>query len=101
MYGTRERRRCRVVIEWLSYGAESRRKVAGSRLGLSIRGLENSVKPAVNGYLFSNWGRMGQRKERDGLRLSFALPKIQWHTNPNCPLLGYGTPLPLPSMVLE
>ena len=31
-------------LEWLGYGAESRRKVAGSRLGLAIvlRGLENS-----------------------------------------------------------
>ena len=37
-----------------------------------------------------------QRKERDGLRLSSAMPKIQWNSNPHCPLrlLGYGKPWP-------
>ena len=34
---------------------------------------------------FSNEGRISQRKERDGLRLSSAVPKIQWDSNPNCP----------------
>ena len=29
-----------------------------------------------------------QRKERDGLRLSSAVPKIQWDSNPHCPY-GY------------
>ena len=35
--------------------------------------------------------------ERDGFRLSSAVPKIQWDSNPHCPLrlLGYGKPLPL------
>ena len=45
-----------------------------------------SVNPAVNGYLFSNWGRIRQRKERDGLRLSSAVPKIQWDSNPHFPM---------------
>ena len=42
-------------MEWLQglgYYAESRRKVVSSRLGLTMRRLENSVNPAVNGYLF-------------------------------------------------
>ena len=50
-------------------------------LGFAIRRLENSVKQAVQGYLFSNYGKIRQRhkaaKERDGLHLIFALPKIQ------------------------
>ena len=29
-----------------------------------------------------------KRKERDGLRLSSAVPKIQWDSNPHCPY-GY------------
>ena len=31
---------------------------------------------------------LGKRKERDGLRLSSAVPKIQWDSNPHCPY-GY------------
>ena len=37
---------------------------------------------------FLNWGRIRQRKEREGLRLSSAVPKIQWDSNPHCPY-GY------------
>ena len=33
----------------------------------------------------SNKGSLRQRKVRDGLRLSSAVPKIQWDTNPHCP----------------
>ena len=40
-----------------------------------------SVNPAVNGHFFSNQGRVSQRKETDGLQ-SFAVPKIQWDSNP-------------------
>ena len=39
-------------LERLDYGAESRRKAVNSRLGFAMRRLENSVNPAVNGYLF-------------------------------------------------
>ena len=39
-------------LEWLGYGAESRRKVMSSRLGFAMQRLENSVNPAVNRYLF-------------------------------------------------
>ena len=34
---------------------------------------------------FSNYGRLRQRKERDGLRLSSAVSKIEWDSNPHCP----------------
>ena len=34
---------------------------------------------------FSNQGRIRQRNERDGRHFSFAVPKIQWNSNPNCP----------------
>ena len=44
--------------------------------------------PAVNRYLFSNLGRIRQRKERDGLLLSSGVPKIKWDSNPHCPC-GY------------
>ena len=44
----------------------------------------------------SNQGRMRQLKERDGLRLSSAVPKIQWDSNPRCSYGYYGNPLPLP-----
>ena len=37
---------------------------------------------------FFELGKDRQRKERDGLRLSSAVPKIQWDSNPHCPY-GY------------
>ena len=37
------------------------------------------------GTFFMNQGRLRQQKERDGLRLSSAVPKIQWDSNPHCP----------------
>ena len=40
----------------------------------------------MNGYLFSNKRRLRQRKEMDGLRLSSAVPKIQWDSNPTAPM---------------
>ena len=30
-------------------------------------------------------GKIRQRKKRDGLRLSLAVPKIQWNSIPHCP----------------
>ena len=39
--------------------------------------LENSVNQAVNWYLFRIRKRQGSEKERDGLNLSSAVPKIQ------------------------
>ena len=45
-----EKRRSR-MLERLGYGAEGRRKVVGSRLGLAMRRQETlSINPAVNGY---------------------------------------------------
>ena len=72
-------------LEQLEYVAERHWKALSFRLGLAIRRLENSTNPAVNRLLFSNMGRIRQQKERDGLHLSFAVPKIRWGSVPNCP----------------
>ena len=40
-----------------------------------------SVNPAVNGDLFRIKEKIRQRKERDWLRLSLAVPMIQWDSN--------------------
>ena len=45
-------------------------------------------QPSRKWVPFSNQGRIRQRKERDGLCLSSAVPKIQWDSNPHCPY-GY------------
>ena len=67
------------MVEWLKqhdYGAESRRNFVSLRLGFAMRRLKNSLcRPSSEWVLFSNKER--QRKERDGLRLSSAVPKIQ------------------------
>ena len=42
-----------------------------------IQGMENSVNPAINGYLI--------RKDRDVLQLSYAVLKIQGAFNQHCP----------------
>ena len=74
-------------LEQLGYGAKSRFKIVSSRLGFAMRRLENSFIPAVNGYLFQNKERIWQRKEKDGLRLSFAVLKLQWDSNPTAPTI--------------
>ena len=43
-------------------------------------------QPAVNRYLFSKQGRIKQQKERDGRRLSYAVPQIQNTSSEHCPL---------------
>ena len=45
-----------------------------------------SLQPSSECVPFSNQGRVRQRRERDGLRFSSAIPKMQWDSN---------TPLPL------
>ena len=35
---------------------------------------------------FFELGKIRQRKERDGLRLSFAVPMIQWDSNSTAPM---------------
>ena len=52
-------------------------KVAGRTLP-SSNWKTFSDNPVVNRYLYLNQGRIRQQKERDGLHLSFAVPKIQW-----------------------
>ena len=67
-------------------------KVAGGnefKLGFAIRPQENSLcQPSSKWVLVSNQERIRQRKERDGLNLSFALPKIQSVNVLYCPY-GY------------
>ena len=38
-------------LEWLDYGAESRRKVLSSRLGFAMRRLENSVNQSSSKWV--------------------------------------------------
>ena len=67
-------------LEWPGYGAECCRKVGSS---------ENSLcQPSSERVPSSNQGRIRQRNERDGIRLSSAVPMIQWVSNPHCPY-GY------------
>ena len=57
-----------------------------SRLGFAIRLLENFLcQPSGKWVTFSNQEKIRQRKKRDGLRLSFAVPMIQWDSNPAAP----------------
>ena len=54
-----------------------------SRLGFAIRRRENFFcQPSSKWVTFSNQGKIRQRKERDGLRLSFVVPMIQYDSNP-------------------
>ena len=53
---------------------------------MAIRLLENFLcQPSSKWVTFSNQGKIRQRKERDGLCLSFAVPMIQWDCNPTAP----------------
>ena len=74
------------VVKWLETivnGAESRRKVMRSYPGFGIRRLENSLcQPSSKWVPFSKQGMIRQRKERDGLCLSLAMPMIQWAFSP-------------------
>ena len=57
-----------------------------SRLGFAIRLLENFLCQSSSKWVtFSNQGKIRQRKEPDGLRISFAVPMIQWDSNPTAP----------------
>ena len=71
-----ERRRGRVVRAARLLCRKSPYRVS-SRLGCAMRRLENSLcQPSRKWVPFLNKGRIRQRKERDGLRLSSAVPKI-------------------------
>ena len=58
-------------LERLDYSSESHHKVVSSRLGFTMRRLENSlsVNPAVNGYLFQI--RESQGSKRRGMGSAF------------------------------
>ena len=63
------------------------RKVVSSRLGFAIRlRAIFFCQPSSKLVTFSNQGKIRQREGRDGLRLSFAVPMIQWNSNPNAPM---------------
>ena len=87
------------AVEWLErlgYGAEKRRKVVSSRLGFAIRRLESSLCQSNSKWVpSSNQRRIRQQKEKDGLCLSSAVPKI---APMSLRLLGYGKPLYSPIM---
>ena len=70
-------------VEMFGYGAEGRG--FESPIGQSATGKLALFKQRYIGTLcFSNQERVRQRKERDGLRLSFAVSKIQWAFNFYC-----------------
>ena len=57
--------------------------------GQLVTGKLSLVNLAVKGYHFSNQ-LMIKSKERDGLRLSNVVLKIQWVSNPDCPVWPLG-----------
>ena len=63
--------------------------IGGSlRLGFAMQRLETSLcQPSSKWIPFSNLGRIRQQKEKDGRRLSSAVPKIQWESNPHHPYM--------------
>ena len=66
------------MVEWskrLGYGAESRRKVIGSRLGFAMRRLGDSVNPAANGYLFQTREANGSERRGMGFAFHFLCPR--------------------------
>ena len=75
-YAKLERRRSSVVrAAWLR--CRKRRKVLSSRLGFAIRRLKSSLcQPNSKWVPSSNQRRIRQQKEKDGLCLSSAVPKI-------------------------
>ena len=80
-----ERRRSRVVRTARLWFRKSP-KVVNSRLGFTIRRLENPLcQPSSKWVPISIQGRIMQRKERYVLLLSSAVPKIQWESNPTDP----------------
>ena len=72
------------VVKWLEtpiYDAESCSKVVRSRPGFAIPPTTGKLYlPSSKWVPFSNQGRT-----KDGLRLSSAVPKIQWVSDPHCP----------------
>ena len=53
--------------------------------GLRHRPVNSRCQPSTKWLPFSNCGKIRQRKERAGLRLSSAVPKIQWDSNTTAP----------------
>ena len=74
------------VVRYLGYEVENRDQVMRSRLGFAIPRVKTSLcHPSSKWVPFSIQERIIQRKERDGLRLLSAIPKILWASSPHCP----------------
>ena len=56
-------------------------KVAGSSPGLAGGDWKYSSQPCSKWVHFSNQVRIRQRNEREELRFSYDVPKIQWASN--------------------
>ena len=81
-----KRCRSRTITARRGYGAENRQKVVSSRLGFAIRLRKTFLcQPSSKWVTFSNQGKIRLRKGRDGLRLAFVVPMIQWDSNPTAP----------------
>ena len=66
---------------WSTYWSDSvmAKKAAGAYPGWASRPLNKSLWQQICKWeLFLNQGNIGRRKERNGLRLSNAVPKIMW-----------------------
>ena len=71
------------MTEWLDtlgYGAESHTYESG----FGSRRMGNSLSTQQPSGTFSDQGMERQRKDRNGLKLSNAVPKILWATGPHC-----------------
>lgn len=81
-------------LEMLRYVAEGHGFESG--LGHLASGKLSLCNPSCKWVSFSNHRRIRQLKERDGLCLSHAVPKIQLASNLTLPLqsLGFGKMLP-------
>ena len=82
------------MVEWLEqlgYDAESRRiaRVRGSAAPCGTGKLSLSTQQKMG--TFFELEKDKAAKERDGFRLSSAVPKIQWDSNPHCPYGYYAT----------
>ena len=76
------------IVEWLKrldYGAESRREEVSSNPSFAIRRTEKFCLASGKWEPISNQGRIVLRKKKNGLRLSYVLPKICTTLNPSAP----------------
>ena len=58
----------------------------GSQVQSQLASADNWKTVSFNPALNVNQGRIKPQKERDGLHLSYAIPKIQWASSPHFPM---------------